>query len=58
MLVRLLYASRTVAATSAAELDGILEQARKNNEAQRINALLCVSFDYFIQLLSGGRSYV
>lgn len=58
MLVRLLYASRAVATTSAAELDGILEQSRKNNAAQGITGLLCVSGDLFMQLLEGGRDEV
>jgi len=58
MLVRLLYASRAVATTSAAMLDGILEQSRKNNPAQGITGLLCVSGDVFIQLLEGGRDEV
>ncbi len=58
MLVRLLYASRAVATTSAAMLDGILEQSRQNNPAQGITGLLCVSGDVFIQLLEGGRDEV
>ena len=58
MLVRLLYASRAVATTSAAMLDGILEQSRKKNPAQGITGLLCVSGDVFIQLLEGGRDEV
>ena len=58
MLVRLLYASRAAATTSAAVLDGILEQSRKNNPAQGITGLLCVSGDVFIQLLEGGRDEV
>lgn len=58
MLVRLLYASRAAAAASAAMLDGILEQSRKNNPALGITGLLCVSGDVFIQLLEGGRDEV
>ena len=58
MLVRLLYASRAAAATSAEVLDGILEQSRKNNPAQGITGLLCVSGDVFIQVLEGGRDEV
>ena len=58
MLVRLLYASRAAATASAAVLDGILEQSRKNNPALGITGLLCVSGDVFIQLLEGGRDEV
>lgn len=58
MLVRCLYASRAAAGTSAAMLDDILAQSRRNNPAQGITGMLCVSGDVFIQVLEGGRDEV
>ncbi len=58
MLVRCLYASRAAAATSSAILDEILAQSRRNNPAQGITGLLCVSNNVFIQVLEGGRDEV
>ena len=58
MLVRCLYASRAAAGTSAAVLDDILSQSRRNNPDKGITGLLCVSDHVFIQLLEGGRDEV
>jgi hypothetical protein len=58
MLVRCLYASRAATGTSAAVLDDILSESRRNNPAKGITGLLCVSKDVFIQLLEGGRDEV
>ncbi len=58
MLVRCLYASRAAAGTSAAVLDDILSQSRRNNPGKGITGLLCVSDHVFIQLLEGGRDEV
>lgn len=58
MLVRCLYASRAAAGTSAAMLDDILAQSRRNNPSQGITGMLCVSGDVFIQVLEGGRDEV
>jgi len=58
MLVRCLYASRAAAGTSAAILDDILVQSRRNNPANGITGMLCVSNNVFIQVLEGGRDEV
>lgn len=58
MLVRCLYASRAASGTSAAVLDDILTQSRRNNPAKGITGLLCVSDHVFIQLLEGGRDEI
>jgi Sensors of blue-light using FAD len=58
MLVRLLYASRAVAPLTAAVVDSILEQSRKNNAPHGITGILCFSEDIFLQVLEGGRDEV
>jgi hypothetical protein len=58
MLVRCLYASRPTSACDSAELDHILQQARKNNPALGLTGLLCVSSNLFLQVLEGGRDEV
>ena len=58
MLVRLLYASRPAAPLSAAVLDDIMAQSRKNNPKQGITGMLCFSDNLFIQVLEGGRDEV
>ena len=58
MLVRCLYASRAAAGTSSVILDEILAQSRRNNPAQGITGMLCVSNNVFIQVLEGGRDEV
>jgi Sensors of blue-light using FAD len=58
MLVRLLYASRPTTPLSAAVLDVIMAQSKKNNPAQGITGMLCFSEDLFIQVLEGGRDEV
>jgi len=58
MLVRLLYASRAAAPLTAAVVDSILEQSRKNNAPHGITGMLCFSEDIFLQVLEGGRDAV
>ena len=58
MLVRCLYASRAATSASAAILDEILAQSRRNNPPKGITGMLCVSGNVFIQVLEGGRDEV
>ncbi len=58
MLVRLLYASRSVRPTSAVDIESILTQSRKNNPELGITGILCQGGDVFLQVLEGGRAAV
>jgi hypothetical protein len=58
MLVRLMYASRAVAAIEQEELHAILRQSKANNPAAGITGVLCYSGGIFLQVLEGGRSAV
>lgn len=58
MLVRCLYASRAATPLSAALLDSILEQSRRNNPRRGITGMLCFTDDTFVQVLEGGRDEV
>lgn len=58
MLVRLLYASRSVRAITAEDIDSILAQSRKHNPDLGITGILCQSGDVFLQVLEGGRTAV
>jgi hypothetical protein len=58
MLVRCLYASRPLQPLSAAVLDPIFEQCRKNNPRLGITGMLCFTKDVFVQVLEGGRDNV
>jgi hypothetical protein len=58
MLVRCLYASRPASPFDSGALDRILDQSRKNNPAQGVTGLLCVSDNLFLQVLEGGRDEV
>jgi len=58
MLVRLLYASRSVRPLSAEDIDSILVQSRKHNPELGITGILCQSGDGFLQVLEGGRAPV
>lgn len=58
MLVRLLYASRAVAAVDQEELQAILKQSKVANPQQGITGVLCFSDGIFLQVLEGGRSAV
>lgn len=58
MLVRLLYASRAVAAVNAEELHAILRKSHVYNPAHGITGVLCFSQGIFLQVLEGGRSAV
>ncbi len=58
MLVRLLYASRSVRPTSAVDIESILTQSRKNNPDLGITGILCQGGDVFLQVLEGGRAAV
>jgi len=58
MLVRLLYASRSVQPLTAEIVEAILQRSRKNNPVHGITGLLCHNADVFMQVLEGGRSAV
>jgi hypothetical protein len=60
MLVRLLYASRTVDGIDDAFLKSILEQSRASNPEHGITGILCAYPEggVFIQVLEGGREAV
>jgi hypothetical protein len=58
MLVRLVYASRAVAAVDQEELIAILRKSKSNNPSQGITGVLCFSEGIFLQALEGGRSAV
>jgi hypothetical protein len=58
MLVRLLYASRAATALSAAVVDSIMTQSRRNNPDRGITGILCYSDDIFLQVLEGSRDDV
>lgn len=58
MLVRLVYASRAVAAVDQEELVAILRKCKANNPKLGITGVLCFSEGIFLQALEGGRSAV
>jgi hypothetical protein len=60
MLVRLMYASRAVAAIDADELHSILRQSKAANPKHGITGVLCLCPDQriFMQVLEGGRAAV
>jgi len=58
MLVRLMYASRAVAAVDQEELVAILKKSKANNPKAGITGVLCYSEGIFIQVLEGGRTAV
>jgi hypothetical protein len=58
MLVRLMYASRAVAAVDQEELVAILKQSKTNNPKAGITGVLCFSEGTFMQVLEGGRGAV
>lgn len=58
MLVRLMYASRAVAAVDQEELVNIVRQSKKNNPHLGVTGVLCFSGGIFLQVLEGGRSAV
>jgi Sensors of blue-light using FAD len=60
MLVRLMYASRAVAAVDQEELIAILKKSKANNPKLGVTGVLCACFDarVFMQVLEGGRSAV
>ena len=58
MLVRLMYASRAVAAVNQEELVAILRKSKANNPSVGITGVLCFSEGIFLQALEGGRSAV
>ncbi|MDP9109201.1 MAG: BLUF domain-containing protein [Pseudomonadota bacterium] len=58
MLVRLLYASRSVAGNAAETVNSIMAQARVHNPPQGLPGILCFSGDLYIQVLEGGREAV
>ncbi len=58
MLVRLMYASRAVPATSQDTLLAILRKSKADNPALGVTGVLCFSEGIFLQVLEGGRSAV
>jgi hypothetical protein len=60
MLVRLMYASRAVAAVDADELHAILRQSKAANPKHGITGVLCLCAEQriFMQVLEGGRTAV
>ena len=58
MLVRCLYASRSLKPLPTALLDEVLEQSRRNNPRHGITGLLCFTSDMFVQVIEGGRDEV
>jgi len=55
MLVRLLYASRSVNPGSSDLTESILSQSRSHNPAMGITGILCYGGGIFLQALEGGR---
>ncbi len=58
MLVRLLYASRAVAAPQAGTIADIMRQSHAHNPAQGITGILCHSDLVYMQVLEGGRDAI
>ncbi len=58
MLVRLLYASRSVKPLGPEDLESILAQSRRHNPELGLTGILCQSGDVFLQVLEGGRGAV
>jgi hypothetical protein len=58
MLVRLLYASRSVQPVTAEVVESILAQSRRHNPELGITGILCQSGDIYLQVLEGGRAAV
>lgn len=58
MLVRLLYASRSVDKNTTELINSIMAQSRLNNPSQGLTGILCFSGDIFIQVLEGSRAAV
>jgi hypothetical protein len=58
MLVRLLYASRSVNPGSSDLTESILAQSRNHNPAMGITGILCYGGGIFLQALEGGRTQI
>lgn len=58
MLVRLLYASRTVGASQCDDLHAIMQQSRAHNPQKGITGILCHDEHVYMQVLEGGRDPV
>ena len=58
MLVRLLYASRSVNPGSSDLTESILAQSRSHNPAMGITGILCYGGGIFLQALEGGRTQI
>ena len=58
MLVRLLYASRSVNPGSSDLTESILAQSRSHNPAMGITGILCYGGGIFLQALEGGRMQI
>jgi Sensors of blue-light using FAD len=57
-LLRLIYVSRTKGAMGASEPEGLLSQARSNNEKVGLTGILCTGRGYFVQALEGPENEV
>jgi hypothetical protein len=55
MLVRLLYASRSLKPASPDVIESILAESRSHNPGLGITGILCQSGGIFMQVLEGGR---
>ena len=58
MLVRLLYASRAVAAANSDTIAQIMRQSHAHNPCQGITGILCYSDQVYMQVLEGGRDAI
>lgn len=58
MLVRLLYASRTVDGNLNEVIQSIMQQSREHNPQHGITGILCHSDHVFMQVLEGGREAI
>ncbi|MBY0573325.1 MAG: BLUF domain-containing protein [Undibacterium sp.] len=58
MLVRLLYASRSIDETMCSEVQKIMQQAREHNPTHGITGILCHSDQVFMQVIEGSRTAI
>ena len=58
MLVRLLYASRSIGKIECAEIHDIMQQAHAHNPQNGVTGILCYSDKVFMQVLEGGREAI
>jgi hypothetical protein len=58
MLVRLLYASRSVKNIESSDVESILSDSRNHNPGAGVTGILCYSGNIYIQVLEGNRREV